>query len=367
MYCWNGLNENGGGMDFFDIIKELRKGEPTPAKVAKAMKILGYVCLGVALWNFFIPYLFPISVKFPEAYPYAALAGFALLGALFLLSAKMLRDNDPAGKRVGQWAIVLTLAMIVCLTVIIFSSNFFPRKIAPPKIFIVLMFVVVFGQFFVPAYFGIKYIGRLKLGEHGSGQAASPFRKPGEQQYREMSERGIKGKNLYKDALFPFGVVGTFVLFMAVFMAGLFAAMKFLEGPKGEFFIFPGILSMVALFVFYNLAPSPFERVRNVLYTSTGGGSVFLFSGTWPFFRMLLYSDGLEIRVMFHRFFIPYDERDPMTLIGNLITHGGRNIRDLMIAGQFVIVNRVHTLVDESKLLAKTQELHQTVRQRVKK
>lgn len=67
------------------------------------------------------------------------------------------------------------------------------------------------------------------------------------------------------------------------------------------------------------------------------------------------------------RGFIPYDEQDPMTLIGNLITHGGRNIRDLMIAGQFVIVNRVHTLVDESKLLAKTQELHQSLRKRVKK
>ncbi len=67
------------------------------------------------------------------------------------------------------------------------------------------------------------------------------------------------------------------------------------------------------------------------------------------------------------RGFIPYDADEPMTLLGNIITHGGRMVRDLMINGRFVIKNRRHQLVDESKLLQQLQEHHLEMRQRVKK
>ena len=67
------------------------------------------------------------------------------------------------------------------------------------------------------------------------------------------------------------------------------------------------------------------------------------------------------------RGFIPYDADEPMTLLGNIITHGGRMVRDLMINGRFVIKNRRHQLVDESKLLQQLQEHHLAMRQRVKK
>lgn len=65
------------------------------------------------------------------------------------------------------------------------------------------------------------------------------------------------------------------------------------------------------------------------------------------------------------RGFIPYNERDPMTLLGNIITHGGRTVRDLMINGQFIIADRKHTLVDESKLLEQLQSHHMAMRRRV--
>jgi len=66
------------------------------------------------------------------------------------------------------------------------------------------------------------------------------------------------------------------------------------------------------------------------------------------------------------RGFIPYDETDPLTLLGNIITHGGRYVRDLMINGSFVIKDRKHILVDESKLLEETQRAHMAMRTRVK-
>lgn len=66
------------------------------------------------------------------------------------------------------------------------------------------------------------------------------------------------------------------------------------------------------------------------------------------------------------RGFLPYNEREPVSLVGNMITHGGRNIRDLMINGEFIISNRMHNLVNESQLLIKLQDSHMKLRKRLK-
>lgn len=63
----------------------------------------------------------------------------------------------------------------------------------------------------------------------------------------------------------------------------------------------------------------------------------------------------------------PYDEENPVTLIGNMITHGGRDVRDLMINGEFVISNRRHNLVAETELMIELQKHHQLIRRRVPK
>ncbi|MAF24698.1 hypothetical protein CL634_03875 [bacterium] len=67
------------------------------------------------------------------------------------------------------------------------------------------------------------------------------------------------------------------------------------------------------------------------------------------------------------RGFLPYNEKEPISLVGNMITHGGRAIRDLMINGQFVISNRVHSSIDESGLLLKLQKAHTALRKRLGK
>ena len=67
------------------------------------------------------------------------------------------------------------------------------------------------------------------------------------------------------------------------------------------------------------------------------------------------------------RGFVPYDEDNPASIIGNMITHGGRNVRDLMINGEFVISNRRHNLVNETRVLDELQSHHQQLRKRVPK
>lgn len=64
------------------------------------------------------------------------------------------------------------------------------------------------------------------------------------------------------------------------------------------------------------------------------------------------------------RGFIPYDENNPATIVGNLITHGGRFVRDLMINGKFIIKSRRHILIDETKLLDILQKEHMKIRER---
>ncbi|MFA6255160.1 MAG: amidohydrolase family protein [Patescibacteria group bacterium] len=66
------------------------------------------------------------------------------------------------------------------------------------------------------------------------------------------------------------------------------------------------------------------------------------------------------------RGFMPYNEHKPVSLIGNMITHGGRNVRDLMINGEFIISNRIHNLIDESQLILELQTAHMALRKRLK-
>lgn len=66
------------------------------------------------------------------------------------------------------------------------------------------------------------------------------------------------------------------------------------------------------------------------------------------------------------RMFMPFDPKQPETLLGNFITHGGYTARDVMINGRFVITGRRHNLVNESELLSKLEQHHQALRKRVK-
>jgi len=67
------------------------------------------------------------------------------------------------------------------------------------------------------------------------------------------------------------------------------------------------------------------------------------------------------------RGFLPYNESKPISLVGNMITHGGRNIRDLMINGEFIISNRMHNLINESELMVSLQGAHMELRRRLDK
>jgi hypothetical protein len=67
----------------------------------------------------------------------------------------------------------------------------------------------------------------------------------------------------------------------------------------------------------FNRLSSPFEKQHRLIHSFTAGGSIYLLQGTAPFFRVLLYEAGLEVRFMLHCFFIPYEKMaDPQVKTG---------------------------------------------------
>jgi len=188
----------------------------------------------------------------------------------------------------------------------------FPHSDGSFQIFFCVFFVIVMAQFGLPAYFGYRYLGRLPTKDD---PYSTVHYNPSEIT-RTLSQRMVEGTatlhgvTSYKDSPFPFGIMGTFPLLIAVPLLVMFTGQKYL-GPESIALMFP----VVFIFIFlgpaiFNYLSSPFQENRKLVTAFTGGGSIFLFSGSWPFFRLMVYNDALEVRVMFHRYLIPYEKMD---------------------------------------------------------
>ena len=302
-------------MSFLDFIRELRTGEPDPRKAARAMKILGWVCVLGGVWNCAIYYLAPFDespFNLPASYPYLALIVFLSLGVIFLLSARGIKEGAPWGKKVGQLAVVLLVASFIGAMFFFFPVDAIPLKGNDVPIIYIIFLVVFLAQFGVPAYFGIRYLGRLPVkDDFYSDRRFEPELISQVTDY-EVSSGSLTMHHKYKDSFSPFGLLGTMSLLIAVPLVAILIVEKYAGPEKMALVFLPAFLFIFLSPVVYNFLSSPFERDRSLVAAYTGGGSFFLFGGSWPFFRLIIYRDGIEVRVMFHRFFIPYDKMDDL-------------------------------------------------------
>jgi len=302
-------------MGFFDLIRDLRTCPADPGKAAKVMTYFGWGCLAGGLWNFLIPQVDSFKhskLPIPPFYPYLAPAGLFAAGALFLFAARGIRELAPWGKRVGQTGVCLLLAQIIILPVVI-MPEFLAHK--PDSqgfdIFFTIMMLLVVGQFVLPGYYGIKYLNRLPAND--DQMDAARYRE--EQVTRDINQRmgertATSDTTKFHDSPFPFGLAVTFPLLIGSFMLVMAVSERFLR--KESFFV---IFPVLFLFLFigptiFNYLSSPFQAERTLIASFTGGGSIYLFHGSVPFFRLLVYNNALEVRVMFHRYLVPYDKMD---------------------------------------------------------
>jgi hypothetical protein len=131
-------------------------------------------------------------------------------------------------------------------------------------------------------------------------------------------------KENYSEALVPFGINWTLIILIVITIAVLFVAIK-AAGPYSAPNIFVPIL--FALFIgvsaYDNFFPSSFQKKRDVIASFYGGGSIGFFNtGTAQSFKLLVYKDGLEIRVLLHRFFIPFEKIKEISAVGSFLNRG---------------------------------------------
>ena len=297
-------------LSFFDFIRELRKGEPDPKKAAKAVKILGWICVCAGLWNYLMYHIAPFDetpLKLPAINLHLALIIGTSAGALFLFSARGIREGAQWGKRLGQLAVILSVVLLVGAMFVLFPRDAIPRGGGLSLIFAIVIVLFV-TQLFAAGYFGIRYLGRLPVKDDIYSDPRCEPEYLSKMRKYEVSIGSPTRHEKYKDSPSPLGILGTFALLIAVPLITLLIIEKYAGPEKFALVFMPTFLLMFLSPVVYNLLPSPFERKRSLIASYTGGGSIYLFSGTWPFFRLMIYKDGIEIRVMFHRFLIPYDK-----------------------------------------------------------
>jgi hypothetical protein len=312
-------------MDYFDLIKELWKGEPNSKKAEKAMKILGWVCILAAIWNFVLYYIEPFEkspFNLPPSYPYLALISLLLIGALFLRSARGINERELYGRRLGQLAVVLLLASIIVFMFFVFPREAVPLRDSKVSIIFAIFFALFVGQFALLAHFGVRYLGRLPVKDHiytGDEFKYEGISVADEKVGRESSLPQTK----YKDALLPFGILGTFAFLIGVPLLLIFILERYFGPGAFPYLFMPTFILIFFGPIVYNYIPSRFQRERSVVASCTGGGSILLFHGSWPFFRLMVYEDGVEVRVEFHRLFIPYNK---MADLPNKIGFFGRGV-----------------------------------------
>ena len=177
---------------------------------------------------------------------------------------------------------------------------------------LVIFSIIFAGQFGVPAWFGIRYLGRLPVREDGT---ARTFQRPPGEEYPSRTgptRSQAAEETRYKDAPVPFGLMGTLVALIAIPLVTITIALKLGHSEAAAALFLPSFILIFAGPILYNRVASPFEEGRILIASYIGGGSTFLMNGSWPFFRLLVYADGVELRVMFHRFFIPYDRMEDL-------------------------------------------------------
>jgi hypothetical protein len=124
----------------------------------------------------------------------------------------------------------------------------------------------------------------------------------------------------YSDSLFPFGIGTSFIIIlMALILGGSLIGILFEPFLRQENFVNgAGIILFIIFLVIlvgpniYNKRVSRFERGRIPLKIIDYWGVIQGLRGA--FIRLILYDEGLEIRAFYHRYYIPFDKIENVSI-----------------------------------------------------
>jgi len=127
-------------------------------------------------------------------------------------------------------------------------------------------------------------------------------------------------KQKYTDSFFPCGIGASFIItLLALMLGGLLLGVfsgPFMEQKNieqgGGIILLVIILVIVVGPIFYNKRVSLFERERTPLKITDHFGTIQGLRGA--FIRLLIYEEGFEIRAFYHRYLIPFDKIDGVSI-----------------------------------------------------
>ena len=134
-------------------------------------------------------------------------------------------------------------------------------------------------------------------------------------------KRGVIPMNhKYSDSLFPWGIGASFVIaLLALMLGGVLVGVflgTYLEQKNfkqgGGIILLVVILMMIVGPMIYNKRVSRFERGKNPLEIIDHFGIIQGLRGA--FIRLLLYEEGFEIRAFYHRYYIPFEKIDGVSI-----------------------------------------------------
>lgn len=118
----------------------------------------------------------------------------------------------------------------------------------------------------------------------------------------------------YSDSLFPIGIGASFLLTLVIVLAAGTIVGLIIENKYGNMQRFGIVPMIIVLLIFlggpivYNKKKSRFEKGKQVLEKLDRIGMIQGLRGA--FFRILVYEQGMEIRAFYHRYYIPFEKID---------------------------------------------------------
>jgi len=112
----------------------------------------------------------------------------------------------------------------------------------------------------------------------------------------------------YSTSRYRFSIYLVFIGLLFLMGIMIDASAKYLPNVSLGYRFIGLIVTTTLCLVFYNKLPSRFQTNRRLIKSFTGGVGVFLLHASWPFGKLLVYEDGIEIRFMFHCYYISYEK-----------------------------------------------------------
>lgn len=298
---------------FLELIGRLRSEEPRAEVAAMVARWFGLACLAGVGWNLMVvwvmsPDSFPIRLHKESVAVSAVL--MVLAGGVALVAASGLGVHIARGV---WWAKVALWTCAGAIGVFLWGLWTATTFLGPEFFTIVGRVILTFfaAQFAIVGWFALGYLDRLA--------AAHPEEEFAFGVSQDDRIPSPAKDSPYREGPFPWSVQVTFLISTAGFVGTVLVLQKLFGMDWVAWVALPGILALFVGPFSWNELKSSFEREREVLATYRVGISLLLFNATVPFCKVLVYRDGVEIRVQYTRFFLPYDRlTSPPSLEGIL-------------------------------------------------